>query len=127
MGYSILNRTQIFKESLMAWNNKASADKTWQGFQTHFRKAYRDLKRVKALNIKNSTIAHTTMMEELKNHQQETIYEMTNALKNSLYQTVNMMTNEEETDHSANAVTMQSLQKEIAELKKIITTLQTPQ
>ena len=51
LGYIILNKTQLFREALIAWNNKNNNQKTWLNFQTHFRKAYRDLKQVRALNI----------------------------------------------------------------------------
>ena len=54
---------------------------------------------------------------------------MTDALKSSLHETVNLMTNEQDDDHSANALTIQTLQREIKDLKDIVmqlTRTQTP-
>ena len=49
---------------------------------------------------------------------------MTNALKNSLYETVNIMTNDQDNDQlTANAVTIQSLQREMKDLKDIVAQL----
>ena len=64
------------------------------------------------------------MIDEIKNHQTKTMNEMTNALKNSLYETVNIMTSDQEDDQlTANAVTIQSLQREIKDLKNIVAQL----
>ena len=68
------------------------------------------------------------MIDEIKNHQTKTMNEMTNALKNSLYETVNIMTSDQEDDQlTANAVTIQSLQREIKDLKEIVAQLTTHQ
>ena len=89
LGYAILNRARIFKDYLLTWNNKRLQDQTWSNFQLHFRKAYRDLKKVNALQINQSTLNHTAMMDDLKTHQEQTIQQMTDNIKNSIYQTIN--------------------------------------
>ena len=112
----------------MAWNNKTNNTKTWANFQAHFRKAYRDLKQVRALNIQNSTIAHATMVDEIKKHNTETMQNISETLRSSIYDTVNLITNDQETEQlTANAVTIQSLQKEIMDLKNIVAQLTTNQ
>ena len=51
IGYAIINRARVFKDSLIQWNDKATVDKTWKIFQTNFRKAYTNLKCVNALGV----------------------------------------------------------------------------
>ena len=124
LGYIILNKAQIFRDSLIAWNNKNENAKTWFNFQSHFRKAYRDLKKVRALTIQNSTIANATIVNEIKKHNTQTMQNITDSLKCSIYETVNLMSSDQEPDNlTANAVTVQSLQNEIRELKDIIAQL----
>ena len=123
-GYTILNRARIFKEYLLKWNNKPPNEKTWDTFQQFFRKAYRDLKQVNALQIQDSTLNHTTIMEELKHHQAQSLNQITNAFKDGIYETINHITDYEKeqdknSDLSANA-TITSLQKEINELKNML-------
>ena len=121
LAYIILNKTQLFRDSLISWNNKAENQKTWSNFQAHFRKAYRDLKKVRALEIQHSSIANASMLHEIKEHNEQTMQKMTTALTNSLYETVNMMTTEQEQNNlTANAVTIQSLQKEVQDLKLLV-------
>ena len=127
LGYIILNRTQVFKESLIAWNNKQPNDKTWNNFQSHFRKAYRDLKKVRALNIQNSTIAHATIIDQIKQHNTQTMQQISDALKTSIYDTVNLMSSEQEPKSMQANNTIQSLQNEIRELRDTIAQLKKPQ
>ena len=64
LGYNILNKTQVFRESLISLKNRPLNEKTCHNFQSHFRKAYQDLKKVRVLNIQNFTIAHATMVNQ---------------------------------------------------------------
>ena len=126
LGYIILNKTQLFREVLIAWNNKNNNKKTWINFQAHFCKSYsRDLKQVRALNIQQSSIANASIVEAIKEHNTQTMNQMTDQIKNSIFDTVNMMATEQESNEtmSANALTIQSLQREIEELRKVVAQL----
>ena len=62
-------------------------------------------------------------MQELKNHQAQSLNQITNAFKDGIYETINLITDyekeqEPKSDLSAN-VTITSLHKEINELKHI--------
>lgn len=124
IGFSILNRAKIFKDGLMAWNNLPTANKTWATFQSHFRKHHRDLKRVNALQIQDSSINHAQILNELKTHQQESLTSITNAFTDNLTHTINMMQDSTE-DHNINASSTQSLRQEINELRSLILKLTT--
>ena len=125
LGYVILNRARIFKEYLLSWNNKRIEQQTWMNFQTHFCKAYRDLKKVNAFQIKDSTLNHAAIIDDLKSHQEETMMQMADTLKNSIYHTINHISEEtDKTDNtkkvSANAATTNTLKQEIQELREMI-------
>ena len=64
-----MNRPRVFKDSLIQWSDKTLVDKTWIKFQTYFRKAYNDLKRVNALGIQDSQVSKVKMMQELESRQ----------------------------------------------------------
>ena len=126
LGYAILNRAEIFKDYLLSWNNKRIEQQNWINFQAHFRKAYRDLKKVNALQIQDSTLNHAAIVNDLKSHQEETMIQMADTLKNSIYQTINHIS-EEPNDAaengqkiSANAATTNTLKQEIQELRDMI-------
>ena len=75
-GESITDITMVFKDSLIQWKNKTILDKTWIKFQTHFRKTYKDLKRVNALGIQDSQVSKVELMQELERHQAGMISEV---------------------------------------------------
>ena len=128
IGYTILNRARVFRDSLMAWNNKRLAEHTWINFQTHFRKAYRDLKKVNALQLQDSTISHAAILDELKHHQDQSLIQLTDALKQSVAQSLNNITTDDSSDPYLHAnATTSSLRQEIAELRKMIQDLTTQQ
>ena len=101
LGYAILNRARIFKKYLLTWNNKRIEDQTWTNFQSHFRKAYRDLKKVNAFQIQQSTLNHASILEDLKSHQEQSMIQMTDTLKNSIYQTINYISAHENENDEA--------------------------
>ena len=37
--YVILNKTRRFKNDTIDWNRRPEANKTWENFKTHFRRA----------------------------------------------------------------------------------------
>ena len=76
MTYAIMNRSRVFKDSLIQWNDKTLVDKTWIKFQTHFRKTYKDLKRVNALGIQDSQVSKVELIHELERHQAGMISEV---------------------------------------------------
>ena len=130
LGYAILNRARVFKDYLLSWNNKRIEEHTWQNFQLHFRKAYRDLKKANALQIRDSTLNHTAIMDDLKTHQEQTMLQMTDTIKNSIYHTINHILEEADEaptaltpPQTANAVTTTSLRQEINELREMVKAL----
>ena len=62
IAYAIMNRSRVFKDSFIQWNDKILVDKTWINFQKYFRKAYKDLKRVNVLGIQDSQVSKVEMM-----------------------------------------------------------------
>ena len=83
LAYAILNRSRIFKDSFMTWNDKSTIDKTWTNFESHFRKSYRDLRKVNTLSIQDSSINQAQLVQELKDHQAKSMLTITDALKSS--------------------------------------------
>ena len=69
IGYAIMNRSSVFKDSLIQWNDKSTVDKTWDNFQKHFRKSYKDLKRVNNLGIQDSQESKMEMVQEIDRYQ----------------------------------------------------------
>merc|ERR1719162_1262121 len=86
IAYAIMNRSRVFRDSLIQWNDKILVDRTWINFQKHFRKAYKDLKRVNALGIQDSQVSKVEMMQELEKHQAGMISEVKQHVTDTFYQ-----------------------------------------
>jgi len=54
MAYLLFQKKQVYKSALTQWDEKPSYDKTWDAFRTHFRTAYKALRRTGALTIKET-------------------------------------------------------------------------
>ena len=120
IAYTILNRARIFKDYLLTWNN-GNVAKTWNNFQAHFRRAYRDLKKVNALQIQHSSINHAEMLHELKTHQNNSILQLTETLKNAMLHNVDPQPIVASSSlETANAATTSTLRQEIQELRKMV-------
>ena len=121
IAYTILNRARIFKDYLLTWNNGTNVVKTWNNFQTHFRRAYRDLKKVNALQIQHSNINHAEMLNDLKTHQNQSILQLTETLKNAMLHNVDPQPIAEPSFlETANAATTSTLRQEIQELRQLV-------
>ena len=98
LAYYIINKTATYKQYLIDWN-KLPAPKTWNDFKLHMRRAYSDLKKVKGLTIKESSL-HTSDMviNELKNHQTELIHEVENRCNEKFVEMINYTANHQDTD-----------------------------
>ena len=130
ISYAIMNRSRVFKDSLIQWNDKTLVDKTWVNFQQHFRKAYKDLKRVNALGIQDSQVSKVEMMQELERHQAEIISEVKQHVTDTFYQcmSASSLPNEveqEEYNQANGVVTINA--KELQELRKLVTDLKNHQ
>ena len=94
-------------------------------FQVHFRKVYRDLKQINALQIQNLVIDNTAKMDKIKTQQEKSMLQMTDALKNKIYHLINHILEEAEEvntapPQSANATTKASLHQEISKVREMI-------
>ena len=54
MAYLYFQKSQVYKSALTRWDEKPSYDKDWDSFKTHFRTAYKALRRTGALTIKDT-------------------------------------------------------------------------
>ena len=65
LAYLLVNKYQIFKETLVNWN-KMPEPKTWEQMKTHLRNEYQALKEVNALSISESILNTTIIVDQLK-------------------------------------------------------------
>ena len=66
--YLIFQKAGIFMNIFKTWNIKIAADHTFVNLKTHMHKEYLDLQEVGGLTIKNSSLSHANMIQELKVH-----------------------------------------------------------
>lgn len=88
LAYLIINKTPTYKQYLIEWNKKP-LPKNWSDFKLLMRKAYSDLRKVKGLTIKDSSLHATEMVTELKNHQTELVQEVENRCNEKLVEMIN--------------------------------------
>ena len=97
LAYFIINKTATYKQYLIDWN-KLPIPKTWNDFKLHMRKVYSDLKKVKGLTVKESSLHTSDMVTELKNHQTELIHEVENRCNEKFVEMINYTASQQDTD-----------------------------
>ena len=68
--YTIFNRTGVFQNHLIAWNNKPDNDRTFSNMKLHTRASWEALKKVGALKIQDSSLNQANIVQELATQQQ---------------------------------------------------------
>ena len=92
----------------------------------HFRKAYKDLKRVNDLGIQDSQVSKVEMMQELERYQTGMISEVKHYVTSNFYQCMSTSSfpndvEQEESNQASGVVTITV--KELQELRKLVTDL----
>ena len=124
-----MNRPRVFKNSLIQWSDKTLVDKTWIKFQTYFRKAYNDLKRVNALEIQDSQVSKVKMMQELESRQAKMTSKVKQHVTDTFFNQCMSPTSlpdvvaQEESNQTYGIVSITV--KELQELRKLVTDLKT--
>ena len=121
MAYLLFQKKQVYKSALSKWDEKPSYDKTWDEFKTHFRSAYKALRRTGAL-----TIRETLERDEVMNMVTDGVNQVLNSYRPpspSLSQemstpsdTPSLVATEECTpsvNSTVSDITLQSMQKQI--------------
>ena len=54
--YVILNKTRHFKNDITDWNRRPEADKTWENFKTHFRRAHQEFRETTDVTLEDSEL-----------------------------------------------------------------------
>ena len=63
-GLTIIRSTRDFEYALTQWENKASADKTWASFKTHFHEAQLQLKKIRGPIMQQAGYYHANVMAQ---------------------------------------------------------------
>mmetsp|Transcript_307 Transcript_307/g.491 ORF Transcript_307/g.491 Transcript_307/m.491 type:complete len:235 (+) Transcript_307:716-1420(+) len=74
LGYNMLHRTGVYKDGLIEWNDMQP--KTWDTFKSHFRKKHKQLKKINALSIQDSSLTKAKLMKELRMEQATMMQQM---------------------------------------------------
>ena len=83
--YLIFQKSGIFMDSLRRWNTKPIADQTFDNFKKFMRTEYLDLQAVGGLTVATSSI---NMVQELKDHQETLVNQMSESFHNGLMETL---------------------------------------
>ena len=76
IGYIILWKTGVLKDSLKEWNALDAANKTWTRFKTHFREAVKEWKQLKGPTVNDSIYNHNAnLIRDIKNELKSVITE----------------------------------------------------
>jgi hypothetical protein len=71
--YVIINKTRRFKNDITDWNRKPEADKTWQNFKEHFRRAHREFRETTDVTLEDSELQrnNANLVQQVVNGMQE--------------------------------------------------------
>ena len=90
LAYYLINKYQIFKDALIAWNKKPAGDKNWNTMKEHMRKEYQLLRDVNALTIQDSMLHTTNIVNTLKHQQETLLHSAEKRFKNGLSEVMNL-------------------------------------
>ena len=109
MAYLIFQKSGIFRDTLLRWNQKPSADKTFVNLTSFMRKEYLDLQEVGGLTVNNSLLNQANLVQEiqdLKSHQMDLVLNLKNELSDNIVQTLKALSltddNENENNYGMN-------------------------
>ena len=124
LAYLILNKFQIFKDALVAWN-KIAPPKTWEQMKNHLRNEYQMLKSVNALSISESILNATEIVHQLKTQQENLLESAEKRFKHGLTEVMNLTIHDIEKEKTQNESSEQiNSVAEIMALKQEIKKLQ---
>ena len=125
LAYYIINKYQIFKEALVAWN-KIEEPKTWEMMKEHMRREYQMLKDVNALSISESALNTSDFIQELKFEQENLLNKAEKRFKTGLTEVMNLAISDIENGKDENGAHTEQMNNttEINVLKQEIKKLQ---
>ena len=68
LGLRIIKSTNDFEQGIQTWYGRPAAEHTWQNFKTHFEEARELLRKIRGVDMQNSTFQHANIVaEEVRN------------------------------------------------------------
>ena len=138
--YTIFNRTGVFQNHLITWNNKPDADRTFSNMKKHMRESWEALKKVGALKIQDSSLNQANIVQELATQQQALAQNLredfSTQLQTTIQDAMNMFqqptvpppladtsSSNQSLNSTTSTLTLDTLMTTIQDLKKEISTL----
>ena len=78
--YVILNKTRRFKNDITDWNRRPEANKTWENFKTHFRRAHQEFPKTTDVTLEDSELQrnNANLVQQVVNGMQQAVAAETN-------------------------------------------------
>ena len=125
MGYLLLQNAQIYSNALNKWNQKDTADQTWENFKTHSRDAQKALRRTGALTVQDS-MNHADLINLVQQGVQMAMAE--NNSNSTPTTTSNLTAMQQDSVNSVTSdITLQTLQTQMDLMKQMMETMKAMQ